>query len=172
VQYYLKQQKLLNCGRFSLASYIQTNGARQLFPCWDEPHIKSTFTISVMHHYNFTILSNTSPRFQIWGDIKDSIWTHLYTTPPMSTFQIAIVITNYPRIRIIGINKIIHLMCEKCSENNNQFPKFEFARKIIGNITLHLQSAFSGINIPKMDHVAVPNFPHDGTSKLGLIFHR
>jgi len=172
MQYYLKQQKLLNCGRFLLASYIQTNGARQLFPCWDEPHIKATFTISVMHHRNFTILSNMRPRIHLWGDIKDFMWTHIYTTPPMSIFQIAIVITNYPRMRIIGINKIIHLMCKKCSEHNNQSLKFEFARRIIGNITLHLQSEFSGINIPKMDHVAIPNFLHDGMSKLGLIFHR
>jgi len=169
VQYYLKQQKLLNCGRFLLASYIQANGARQLFPCWDEPHIKTTFTISVMHHQNFTVLSNMPPRVYFSGDINDYIWTHIYTTPPMSTFQIAIVITNYPRTRI---NEIIDLSCEKCSEHNNQSLKFEFARRIIENITLHLQSEFSGINITKMDHIALPNFLYDGTSKWGLIFHK
>jgi len=87
----------------------------------------------------------------------------------MSTFQMAIVITNYPKIHI---NENIYLWCEKCSEYNNQFLKFEFARRIIENVTLHLQSEFSGINIPKMDHVALSNFPHDGTSKWGFIFHR
>jgi len=169
VQYYLKQQKLLNCDRFLLASYIQTNGARQLFPCWDEPHLKATFTISVMHPDNFTILSNMPPRKHFWGHISNFMWTHYYTTPPMSTFQIAIVITIYPHT---SINKTIYLWCEKCSEHNNQSLKFEFARRIIENITLHLQSEFSGINIPKMDHVTISNFPHDGTSKWGLIFHR
>jgi len=103
------------------------------------------------------------------GDINDFIWTHFHTTPPMSTFQIAIVIYNLPRM---GINENITLMCEKCYKRNNQFMKFEFARRIIENITLQLQSEFSGINIPKMDHVILPNFPHDGTSKWGLIFHR
>jgi len=38
-----------------------------------------------------------------------------------------------------------------------------FARRIIENIILHLQSEFNGINIPKMDHMAISNFPHDGT---------
>jgi len=79
------------------------------------------------------------------------------------------VITNYLRM---SINESIYLWCEKCSEHNNQSLKFESARRIIGNITLHLHSEFNGINIPKMDHVVIPNFSHDGTSKWGLIFHR
>jgi len=55
---------------------------------------------------------------------SDFVWTHFGTTPPMSTFQIAIVITNYPCMRI---DKNIYLWCEKCSNYNNQSPKFEFA---------------------------------------------
>jgi len=168
VQYYLKQQKLLNCDRFLLASYSQANGARQLFPCWDELDLKATFKISVMHYYVFTILSNMAPR-TYFRDINDFVWTHFYTTPPMSTFQIAIVITNFSRM---SFNENIYLTCEKCSKHNNQSLKFEFAKSIIGNITLHLQSEFSGINITNMDHVAIPNFPHDGMSKWGLIFYR
>jgi len=152
-----------------IASDIQANGARQLFPCWDEPQLKATFTISIMHHQNFIVLSNMPPISRYWSDINEFIWTDFIATPPMSTFQIAIVITNYPRMRI---DKKTYLWCEKCSEYNNQSLKFEFARRFIENISLHLQSEFSEINIPKVDHVALPNFPHDGTSKWGLIFHR
>jgi len=154
-----------------LAPYSQTNGIRQLFPCWDELDLKATFTISIMHHQNFTVLSNMPPRIHS-RDINNTIWTHFYTTPPLSTFQIAIVITNYRRMSI-NESKQIYLTYENAgSKRNNQFLKFKFAKKIIGNITLHLQSEFSGINIPKMEHVVIPNFPHDGTSKWGLIFHR
>jgi len=106
------------------------------------------------------------PRIHLLSDINDFIWTHIYTTPPLSTFQIAIVITNY---LFMHINENIYLWCEKCSEYDQSL---KFARRAIENITLHLQSEFSGINIPKMDHVAIPNFPHDGMSKWGLIFHR
>jgi len=109
------------------------------------------------------------PRIHHWIDINDFVWTHFYTTPPISTFQIAIVITDYPRM---CINEKICLWCEKCSDYYNQTLKFEFAKRFIENITLHLQSEFSGINIPKMDHVAIPSFLHDGMSKWGLIFHR
>jgi len=153
-----------------IASDIQ--GARRLFPCWDEPRLKTTFAISVMHHEKFTVLSNMPLRTYLESDINEFFWTQFYTTPPLSTFQIAIVITDYLRTRI---NKNIYLWCDKCSRiiiNNNQLLKFEFARKIIENITLYLQFEFRGINIPKMDHVALPNFPHVGTSKWGLIFYR
>jgi len=149
-----------------LTSHIQANGARQLFPCWDEPHLKATFTISIMHHRNFTVLSNMPPRIHLSSDFNNFIWTKFYTTPPMSTFQITIVITNYPRMRI---NNNIYLWCERCSEYDQSL---KFVKRVIENITSHLQSEFSGIDIPKMDHVAIPNFSYDGTSKWGLIFHR
>jgi len=159
-----------------IASHIQANGFRRLFPCWDEPHLKATFTFSIKKYHKFAVLSNMSPRIHVshtdvLNDINNFIWTHFYTTPPMSTFQIAIVITNYPRIRI---SKNINLWCERCLEYDQNFKtsKFKFATRIIENITLHLQSEFRGINIPKMDHVILSNFLHDGTSKWGFIFHR
>jgi len=170
VLYHLKKfQNLLNCDRLLLASHTQANGARQLFPCWDEPHLKATFTISIKHHQDFTVLSNMPPRIHLSSNINDFIWTKFYTTPSLSTYQIAIVITNYTCMRI---DKNIYLWCEKCSDYDNQSMKFEFARRFIHNITLHLRSKLSVIDIPKMDHVAVPNFPRDGTSKWGFVFHR
>jgi len=94
--------------------------------------------------------------------------THFYTTPPMSTFQTAMVITNYHGVRI---SENIYLWCDRRLKYH-QPSKFEFAIRIIENITLHLQSEFREINIPKMDHVILSNFLPDGTSKWGLIFHR
>jgi len=48
----------------------------------------------------------------------------------------------------------------------------KFAKRVIENVTSYLKSEFAEIEIPKIDHVAIPNFPQDGTSKWGLIFHR
>jgi len=142
-----------------------------LFPCWDEPHFKATFNISIKYHEKFAVLSNMPIQnyYYLFSNNNLFIRDDFYTTPPMSTFQIAIVMTNYPRRRINAYNS---LWCKKCSIFNDLSLKFEFARRFIENITLHLQSEFRGINIPKMDHVAIPNFRHDVTSKWGLIFHR
>ncbi|XP_024867171.1 aminopeptidase 1-like isoform X2 [Temnothorax curvispinosus] len=37
------------------ATHLMPNKARRMFPCWDEPAIKTYFMISVMHHQNYTI---------------------------------------------------------------------------------------------------------------------
>ncbi|KAG5312456.1 AMPE aminopeptidase, partial [Acromyrmex insinuator] len=140
---------------------------RQLFPCWDKPQLKATFNISIKHPRYISVLSNMPTRSQKHYDsYSDSLRTYFHVTPPMSIFQIAIVMTEYQSIRI---NENITLWCEYCSKE--QSPKFEFVQRIINNITLHLKSEFDEINIPKMDHIAIPNFPQDGISKWGLIFH-
>jgi len=92
-------------------------------------------------------------------------------TPPISIYQISIVVTNFPSIRIneslYGAN--ITLWCEKC---RNLQPSLKYAKQIIKNITLHLGSQFDEIEIPKIDYVLIPNFPNNSISKWGLIFHR
>ncbi|XP_071633057.1 aminopeptidase N-like [Temnothorax longispinosus] len=92
-------------------------------------------------------------------------WTHFLTTPPIATYHVAIAVTNYIPIRI---NKNIYLWCRKYLKDHF----FELAKRVIESVTSHLETEFQGIEIPKMDHVAIPNFPQDGTSKCGLIFHR
>jgi len=94
------------------------------------------------------------------------MWTYFFTTPPMSTDQVSIIITNFPRI---FINARISLWCEICL--NNALSLIH-AEQIIKSVTLHLESEFKEIKFPKMDHFAIPNFPHSNMSKWGLIFHR
>ncbi|XP_018367846.1 PREDICTED: uncharacterized protein LOC108764217 [Trachymyrmex cornetzi] len=111
-------------------------------------------------------LSNMPTKFMTYDSCTDSLRTYFHNTPPMTTLQIGLVMTEYQSIRV---NKNITLWCDCDSEERRQ--KFEFARRIMNNITLQLKSEFGGINIPKMDHIAIPNFPQDGISKWGLIFH-
>lgn len=151
---------MLKCLRL-FATYIQTE-ARRVFPCWDVPQLRATFAISIMHHQNFRALSNMPIRVQKTNN--NITWTQFHNTPPLATHQVAIAVTNFARIRI---TKNISLWCAKYSR-----PSLKFVSQIIKNITLHLVSEFDRIRIPKMDHIAIPNFLHNGTSKWGLIFHR
>ncbi|XP_018360139.1 PREDICTED: aminopeptidase N-like [Trachymyrmex cornetzi] len=162
-----KTSTTINILRLLIAPYIQErNGMRQLFPCWDQPQLRATFNISIKHPRYYSALSNMPTKFMTYDNYTDSLRTYFYITPQMSTFQIGIVMTEYQSIKI---NKNITLWCDCDSEERR--PKFEFARRIMNNITLQLKSEFGGIIIPKMDHIAIPNFPQDSISKLGLIFH-
>jgi len=153
----------------AFVTHILAIGARKLFPCWDNPRFKTTFTISIKHYRNFTALSNmpikqyNSETLEIFH--TDYKWTHFHITPPISTYQVAIAVTNYASIRI---NENMALWYRQGIRMNI----LEFAKQVIKNITLYLKSEFKEIDFPKMDHVVIPNFPQDGTSKLGLIFYR
>jgi len=104
-------------------------------------------------------------RYSNVSETHTDIWTHFHITPPISTNQVAIAVTNYISIRV---NENITLWHRRGCRMN----LLEFAKQVIKNITLYLKSEFQEVDIPKMDHVVIPNFPQDGTSKLGLIFYK
>jgi aminopeptidase N len=41
---------------------MQAADARKSFPCFDEPAMKATFNVTIIHHKNYTVLSNMLPR--------------------------------------------------------------------------------------------------------------
>ncbi|XP_039312674.1 aminopeptidase N isoform X2 [Solenopsis invicta] len=149
---------------FMLATYLHTIGAQYIFPCWIDPIFRTTFAISIKHHHNYTAISNMPVKT---NDVinSDFMWTNFSTTPPLSTHHIAIVVTSYGFVRI---NESITLWCRECSTKS----PFTFAMNIINNVTQYVQSEFVEVKIPKTDHIVIPDFPQDGTSKWGLIFHR
>ncbi|XP_025269737.1 glutamyl aminopeptidase-like [Camponotus floridanus] len=80
-----------------IATPFQAIGARQLFPCWDEPALKATFKISIKHYAKYMILSNM-PGETANGNDKNVHLTKFETTPLISTYLVLFVIYDmYPR---------------------------------------------------------------------------
>ncbi|TGZ56613.1 Glutamyl aminopeptidase [Temnothorax longispinosus] len=149
-----------------IATHIQTIGARRIFPCWDDPQIRTTFDISIQHPSNSVALSNMPTQgYGVTNDNNNDTTTYFFTTPPLSTYHIAIAVTNYNYTRI---NSDVSLWCRECDRKNT----FKFAKRVIETVTSHLESEFKDLDNRQLDHVAIPNFPEDSTSKWGLIFYR
>ncbi|XP_070155132.1 aminopeptidase N-like [Polyergus mexicanus] len=70
-----------------IAKQFHAIGARQLFPCWDEPALKATFNISVRHHVKYAALSNM-PMQDMIEDADHILWTYFKITPLMSTYLV------------------------------------------------------------------------------------
>jgi len=67
-----------------IATHIPASGARQFFPCWDKPHLKATFQISIKQHHNVMVLSN-SPATVYWFVAGPNMFFSNYeSTPPIS----------------------------------------------------------------------------------------
>lgn len=92
-------------------------------------------------------------------------WTHFSKTPVMSTYLVAIMLAEFPNTSVKEINFRYHTLQSKLNT--------KFAQRIIENITLYFESEWLCFQkLPKVDHVAIPNFLRDGVEYWGLIFYR
>jgi len=153
--------------------HFQPIRGRRLFPCWDEPAFKATFNISILHHENYTALSNMPiQNLEFVGN--NMVWTHFRTTPLMSTYHVAVVLTNFLSDHI-NINTFEHqaIWCRLYSARYTIF-----ARNVLEIVTSHLETRWNK-KISKIDHIILPDSENiwdrhfrDGMSLWGLIFYR
>ncbi|XP_018344310.1 PREDICTED: aminopeptidase N-like, partial [Trachymyrmex septentrionalis] len=146
---------------------------RRLFPCWDEPAFKTTFNISILHHTNYVALSNMPIRKLQYMD-NNMVWTHFHVTPLMSTYHVAVVLTNFLSFRINANTFEYQIMwCRPYTARDTKF-----AHNIFDTVTSHLGIRWNK-KIAKLDHVVLPEsenmwnwYLRDGMSQWGLIFYR
>ncbi|PSN54261.1 hypothetical protein C0J52_08613 [Blattella germanica] len=79
--------------RWFAATKMSPSNARRVFPCFDEPDLKTPFEISVAHPVRMVALSNM-PVKTSEEMVNETGWTmdHFEETPPMSTFSVAIAV--------------------------------------------------------------------------------
>ncbi|XP_018399425.1 PREDICTED: aminopeptidase N-like [Cyphomyrmex costatus] len=144
-------------------THFEPNGARRMFPCWDEPAIKATFSISVTHHEKYSVLSNM-PILKQHYEKENMIWTHFETTPVMSTYIVAIAMSEF--VRVPNANETINMWCRSIT----LISKVKFAHSAADEIVKFLSHYTTSVQkVPKMDHVLIPNFVVGGMENWGLI---
>ena len=159
--------------RWLNAVNFQPIRGRRLFPCWDEPAFKTTFNISILHHTNYVALSNMPIRKLQYMD-NNMVWTHFQVTPLMSTYHVAVVLTNFLSFRINANTFEYQIMwCRPYTARDTKF-----AHNIFDTVTSHLGIRWNK-KIAKLDHVVLPEsenmwnwYLRDGMSQWGLIFYR
>lgn len=145
------------------ATHLQPVSARQAFPCWDEPAIKATFKFSIKHYPNYTALSNMPSARSEVDPIDGKLWTYFETTPIMSTNLLGFVIADYDYVsNLDGTMKIWgprHLL------RYAAYP-LDIAEKATRELERFTNST---VHVPKMDHVAVPQYSSRATENWGMI---
>uniref|UniRef100_A0A0K0EFC7 Aminopeptidase n=1 Tax=Strongyloides stercoralis TaxID=6248 RepID=A0A0K0EFC7_STRER len=75
-----------------LGTQLQTEFARRLFPCYDQPDMKAEFLISVRHPTAAKVISNSPARLTVTsGNGYET--TYFYKTKKMSTYLLAVVVS-------------------------------------------------------------------------------
>ena len=87
--------------RLMVSTQFEASSARRAFPCLDEPALKSTFDVTIRNAPQYpTVLSNQKHISQV---VEPNGWllTSYATTPVMSTYLVAWVVTDYvPETRV------------------------------------------------------------------------
>ncbi|KAM9252810.1 aminopeptidase Q [Dugong dugon] len=156
--------------RALLASQMEPTFARNVFPCFDEPALKATFNITIIHHPTYVALSNM-PRLgqSEKEDVNGSKWTvtTFYTTPQMPTYLAAFAICDYDHVNRTERGKEIRIWARKDAIANGNA---DFALNITGPIFSFMEDLFNiSYPLPKTDIVALPIFDNRAMENWGLL---
>ncbi|XP_076995016.1 aminopeptidase Q [Tamandua tetradactyla] len=156
--------------RTLLATQMEPIYARKVFPCFDEPALKATFNITIIHHPSYVALSNMPILGQsVKEDVNGTKWTatSFYTTPQMSTYIVAFAVCNYDHITRTERGKEIRIWARKDVIANGDA---DFALNLTGPVFSFLEDLFNiSYPLPKTDVVALPSFDNRAMENWGLL---
>ncbi|XP_020027157.2 aminopeptidase Q isoform X2 [Castor canadensis] len=156
--------------RALIASHMEPTFARNVFPCFDEPALKATFNITIIHHPLYVALSNTPQLGQSEKvDTDGNQWTvtTFHTTPPMPTYLVALAICDFDYVNRTERGKEIRIWARKDAIANGNA---DFALNITGPIFSFLEDLFNiSYPLPKTDIIALPVFDERAMENWGLL---
>ncbi|KAL4216276.1 hypothetical protein ACF0H5_024001 [Mactra antiquata] len=151
------------------ASQLQSTAARKVFPCFDEPAMKATFSVSITHSSEYTAISNMPVVTKKCVEDCTRTSVQFETTPIMSTYLLAFVISDFEFTEAILENNFTLRMWSQPDLINQTLYALDFATKTYAYFTDYFQ--ISEV-VPKADHVAVPDFSAGAMENWGLVIYR
>eukprot|EP00331_Platyophrya_macrostoma_P008676 CAMPEP_0176409954 /NCGR_PEP_ID=MMETSP0127-20121128/2788_1 /TAXON_ID=938130 /ORGANISM="Platyophrya macrostoma, Strain WH" /LENGTH=880 /DNA_ID=CAMNT_0017789397 /DNA_START=31 /DNA_END=2673 /DNA_ORIENTATION=- len=146
--------------------------ARRALPCWDEPCLKATFSVTLVVEKHLRALGNM-PEIQRESTSESHVAVTFDKTPIMSTYLLAwtigemeVIERTIPKTR--GGETLVRVFATEGKSQQGQFA-LDVACKV-----LPLYEDFFGSDyiIPKCDLLAIPDFAAGAMENWGLITYR
>ncbi|KAG0220142.1 peptidase family M1-domain-containing protein [Mortierella sp. GBAus27b] len=157
--------------KYMVVTQFEPVDARQAFPCWDEPAIKATFSVTLVVPFALEALSNMPVKLitAVEPDVKT---VHFEKTPIMSTYLVAFAVGDFEFIETTTTNLEKPITCRVYT-----LPGFveqgRFALEITPKILEYFTEIF-GIEypLPKLDQIAFQDCDAGAMENWGLITYR
>ncbi|CAF0852077.1 unnamed protein product [Brachionus calyciflorus] len=175
---------------FYKSSYVNNNGqkkwlvtsqleyieARKSFICFDEPGFKALFKIRIIHDKSLDVMSNMpivkQENLIEINDDYDWVLTEFKETVPMSTYLVAILISDFKCRDGLSQSSFSNVKVKVCSRPN-ALDQLDLAL----NSSMEFLSFFENyyqVSYPleKLDHVGVPDFKFGAMENWGLAIYK
>ena len=154
--------------RFVAATQMEPTDARRVFPCFDEPALKSTFRISAAIPENLVAISNT-PVEQESAINNGKKLVRFEATPVMPTYLLSLVVGDFKSTGQAMCGKIpVRVWAVAGKEQLGKYALSE-APRILEFLTDYFAVPYIG---KKMDLVALPEFSAGAMENIGAVtFH-
>lgn len=143
---------------------FEQTDARHAFPCYDEPQIRATFEIKIIHHNSYTAISNW-PGTDSAPDAENYVTTTFDRTHPVQTYLIAFIVSDFDSANNAAKSQRVFARPQAIS-NGEADLALDAGVKILDEFVSHLRVEY---DLPKMDQVAVPDFDAGAMENWGLV---
>ncbi|KAK7745508.1 Aminopeptidase 2 mitochondrial [Cytospora paraplurivora] len=147
---------------------FEATDARRSFPCFDEPSLKATYTVTLVAEKNLTCLSNMDVASET--DVHSGKKAVKFNKSPlMSTYLLAFIVGELNYIETKAFRVPVRVYAPPGQDIEHGRFSLDLAAK-----TLAFYEKVFGIEfpLPKMDQVAIPDFAQGAMENWGLVTYR
>ncbi len=151
-----------------IATQFESHYAREAFPCIDEPEAKAVFNLTLVTRRGITALANTPVKTQ--KEAGGTLTTTFEPTPRMSTYLLAFACGELQS----ATTKTSHgTDVNIWSTTVQPLESLDFALDVAKRSVEFFEDYFGvPYPLPKLDHIALPDFSNGAMENWGLITYR